>query len=252
MKNRRLISALFVLIMTSVFLCSCGIPTYWQPSNSTIISKRNTADGSISFDLQVDCYSGDEIPSSSEGGVGLILLYHVSQDNYNADFSAIKKSFEKEIRGSIPNGLTTVRSELGTPVISFTDSNSDESGLYAFTMASGDKNSYSLISAPNYNLKVNAYDPMNLRIDLELDNESVNPTYLIKCSEANSLFSEFYIGYSDLSCTDLQSVASYYNDSVSSYRYIHVYAAVSAQSNSFSNIYWSDIVYVGSFEILNQ
>ncbi len=60
----------------SVFICiclslsSCGIPTYWQPENSTVIVKNSSSeDTEIDFTTKVEFYSGDDGSNAPELGL---------------------------------------------------------------------------------------------------------------------------------------------------------------------------------------
>ncbi len=221
-----------IIVLVSVFLFSCGIPSYWLPSNSTVISKNSSKDANtVSFNVTVNYYSdqnGDNAPY-----IGLVLLYVYSDTLHgssNSSFdSALVKEFNSSYRGTIPNGLSTLKASYNTPIWSFTYD--DETfNVYAFTNGDGDS-----VSAYKYNKDISS-------------TEDFSTNYILKPKETKTDGVELYVDDSTTADSSLSFGLDSSNLSdLSEASYIHVYAAISAQGNNYSNLYWSDLVYVGSF-----
>lgn len=224
--RHRLAQNLVIAIAVSVFfafsLTSCGIPTYWQPKNSTVITKAtSSSDNEVNFNVNVNFYSGDD--GSNAPKIGLVLLYVYSDTQYTSGFSTeLVKQFNTAYRGTSPNGVSTLTSEADSAIWTFTVSDVTYS-VYAFDGA---------ISAPSYNkdLSSNTDISQAFRLVLNPDVDSVD------LYSGETLDSTLSFGLESSNLSKLQNSS-----------YIHVYAALSAQGQNYGNIYWSDLTYVGSF-----
>lgn len=227
MSYRHRLPILMMVIAVSVFLffclSSCGIPTYWQPKNSDVITKQNSTDSNeVDFTIKVTFYSGDD--GSNAPNIGLTLLYVYADSNYTVLDSELVKKFNSDYRGSIPNGISSLTNEKNEALWSFKVSDTDYN-VYAFTTISD-----SAISAWQYNKALSYNTDFSSSISLKL-NSTLDGVELYT---NETLDGTLKFGLSDL--TSLQ-------DS----EYIHVYAAISAQGANYGNIYWSNLTYVGSF-----
>lgn len=224
--------SVFICICLSLIFClslsSCGIPTYWQPKNSTVIVKNSSsADTEIDFTTKVEFYSGDDGSNAPE--LGLALLYVYSETQHSSSFDTeLVKTFNSDYRGSVPNGLSSLSCENNKAVWSFTVSDISYD-VYAFTSISG-----SAISAPNYNKSLTSNTDFSKAISLKL-NSDIDRVELYTDGVLDGTLS---FGLEDLSPLQESS-------------YVHVYAALSGQGANYSNIYWSNLTYVGSFSNFN-
>ena len=229
--RHRLALILIVAITVSVFfafgLTSCGIPTYWQPKNSTVLSRvTSSSDSEVQFKVNVNFYTGDDGTNAPQ--IGLVLLYVYSDSPYTSGFTTeLVKNFNSTYRGTIPNGLSTLESTSKEALWNFTVSDVTYN-VYAFDGA---------ISAPKYNLDLSSNTDISQTISLKL-NSSLDSAELYVGDTFNSTLSF------DLDSSNLAKL----QDS----DYIHVYAAISAQGENYGNIYWSDLTYVGSFSDYNN
>lgn len=223
---------LLIIVMVSVFLFSCGIPSYWEPSNETVISKNSTNEtDTVSFNVAVNYYEDQD--GNNAPNIGLLLLYvytNTLHGSSNSSFdAALVKEFNSSYRGTIPNGLSTLRALNNTPVWSFIY-DEETFYLYAFTDANGDA-----VKAFQYNKEIS-------------NTESFSTQYTLKLKETKTEGVELYV---ENSTTADCSLRFGLNDSnlrdLDESSYIHVYAAISAQGDNYSNLYWSNLVYVGSF-----
>ena len=232
MSNRhRLALILMLATAVSVFfafsLTSCGVPTYWQPKNTTVINRTtSSSDNEVKFNVNINFYADDA--GSNAPQIGLVLLYVSSNSQYNSGFTTeLVKEFNSSYRGTIPNGLSTLESTANEPIWTFT-LNEETYNVYAFDGA---------ISAPKYNFDLTSNTDISQTFTLKL-NSTVDSVELNVGDTNNSTFS---FGLDSSNLAKLQN-----SD------YIHVYAAVSAQGENYGNIYWSDLTYVGSFSDYNN
>ena len=77
----------------------------------------------------------------------------------------------------------------------------------------------------------------NISTDYTLKFVSINDGINLYVSSSSFVDSNFKFGLESTNLENLEESS-----------YIHVYAAISAQSNNYSNLYWSNLVYVGSFD----
>ena len=105
-------------------------------------------------------------------------------------------------------------------------------GVYAFTDSNGKS-----VSAYKYNLDITSKSDFVTTFSLKLAD---NIEEGIELYEDGSASKTAGLGFG------LET--SHMSELIDS-KYIHVYAAISAQGNVYSNLYWSNLVYVGSFEL---
>ncbi len=231
--------SVFLFFFLALFcLSSCGIPTYWQPKNSTVLKAGTSTDAEISFNVNVSFYAGDDLSNAPQLGLALLYVY---ADVPNANlFSTLDDEFNAEYRGTIPNGISSLSSEYNTAIWNFTV-NDTEYGVYAFTDATG-----SAISAPYYNFNLTSNTDISKSFTLRLVTDPSSPS---SSSEGASGVVGVELSDGTTKATlgfglDTSNLTSLQDSS-----YIHVYAALSAQGAQYSNIYWSDITYVGSLSV---
>ena len=224
-----------MIAAVSVFLCSCGIPTYWEPLNSdtTVVRKLSEEEDSegnkvLNFNIRVDYYTGDD--GENAPNMGLLLLY-VYSDSTNSSLSTeLVKKFNSDYRGTIPYGVSTLTATNDNPVWEFTVDETDY-GVYAFTDSNGEP-----VEAYKYNLDITSASSFNTKFSLKLvDNTDEGIEIYEDGSTSKTASYGFGLGSSRMS-------------ELKDSKYIHVYAAISAQGNVYSNLYWSHLEYVGSFE----
>ncbi len=234
MSYRHRLPILLIVVTVSVFLSlclfSCGIPTYWQPKNTDVITIKSTsASNEVDFTVKVNFYSGDD--GSNAPDIGLLLLYVYSDATHSSLDSELVKTFNSNYRGSIPNGVSTLSSENNVAVWNFTVNDIDYN-VYAFSPSTENG-----ISAWQYNRKLSFNTDFScsfsLRLNSDLDGVQL---YIDDVLDGTQNFG--------LDSTNLSSLQES--------NYVHVYAAISAQGGAnYSNIYWSNLTYVGSFSEFN-
>lgn len=230
MSFRHRLPILLMVIAVSVFLffClnSCGIPTYWEPKNSKVITIGSSSADEVNFTVNVNFYSGYD--GSNAPDIGLVLLYVYSDVLHSSLDSELVKKFNSNYRGSSPNGISTLSSENNVAVWDFTVNDIDYN-VYAFSPSSENG-----ISAWQYNRALSYDSDFSCSISLKL-NSDIDGVGL-------------YIN-GELDGTQTFGLDSTNLSSLQESNYVHVYAAISALGANYSNIYWSNLTYVGSFSL---
>lgn len=221
MKSRRLSSVMHILIVASVFLFSaCGIPTYIEPKID--ISRIDSSDY-VEFNLKYESENSGYLNGES---IGLALFYYVESGSaLGSQTSYINTWFKNDVRISERDGVVLNVKNVGTPLKTIKGTNDQEFDLYIF-----DKES-TFVDAPSYNYKlIDSAGPINLKFRLSyIESNKI----LLEVFENSILIaSKFLYIDSDINLDP--------NDSIC------VYAAVSVQSNNYSNLYWSNIYYEGA------
>lgn len=213
-------SVFFTLL---ALLSSCGVPTYIVPTVkfTPISSEDQTTEFKVS-------YSSDSSVSGSVDKIGLLLVYYLDDSSgANSEKSRIPSNFKSTYVTSTNDGRVVYISDIDDPVVSYTY-NSADYNAYAFSVDG------SAVAAPYY-----TYLPFG-----GLDNtQSVNLT--LKLTYDNSL-KTVALEDSDSNSTTLGFDSSF---NPSSKQHIRVFAAVSVQSENYSNIYWSALTNVGDIVI---
>ena len=217
MKSRRRTS-IILLMATSVFLCllmSCGIPTPLVPTID--FTKGSTTSSSSTFSVS---YKGDAV--GDYGKVGLIILYYPYESSSvdSQDDSKIRSTFSSKYRVSNIDGVFIDVTE-GSPLYEITDSQKETAYVYAF----------------------------------EIEGKAVeSPTYTLALSTTGDFISSITINYdSETNCFELQlddslppiNLTLDDDISLSETPYLHLYAALTAQSSQYSNLFWSELKCVG-------
>lgn len=223
-----------MIVAVSVFLCSCGIPNYWSPSNTTVVRKvSGVGEDAVGFNVNVEYYAGDD--GDNAPNIGLLLLYIYSDEAYASTDSELVKKFNSNYRGSSSteiNGISTITAENNEPIWEFTVTDATY-GVYAFTDANGDA-----VKAYKYNLDISSGTNINSNYILKLADDIERGIILYDAANETTPIAQYAFGL------DSESFEKLKNSS-----YVHVYAAVSAQGNGYSNLYWSSLVHVGSFNL---
>lgn len=220
MKSRRLSSVMHILIVASVFLFSaCGIPTYIEPKISI-----KSVDSSTSLNFNVK-YASENSGHANAEKIGLILFYNIDSGSLaGTQTSYVKSWFSKNARTTERDGVV-VSPEYSKEIAKLKGTNDQEFDLYVF-----DKLHYA-VTAPEYNYALDdSSGPINLefRLSYDADNRVNMQVY------ENSVLSVSTILYLDADLT-LDATDSF-----------SIYGAVSVQSDNYSNLYWSDLTYIGA------
>jgi len=209
MKRRRHILCL-LMIMASLFLYSCGIPTICTLNNINI-NKVTTTDNTVQMTVKGTDTDLEKVSSSCPG---LLLCYVETDDFVFTDSSKITSEFSKTVSNNSKIFINNNNEILTT----------DDYVLYAFQKdAAGAR-----VSTPSYSLNLHPYIT-GVTMDADLTLEHVEgQQFAIK---ANSLY---------IRTEDREKTRN---------NFIHVFAAFSAEQGEFTNTYWSSLVYLGYIDI---
>lgn len=228
MNSGRRLSMKISLRTASVFLClallfscfGCGIPNYIIPTVSMVTGSEN----GISTEFTLN-YSSDSSVAGSKDRIGLLLLYYID-DAANSEKTRIPNNFKEKYVTSDYDGVVVNLKSPDEPVVNY-DYNGIEHKAYAFTL-DGDA-----VSAPYYvyaqfgGLDNTASVSLNIKLSYNSGDKTVT---------LNDGTNNFKLGF-DSSFTPEEN------------RYIRIFAAVSVQSENYSNLYWSAMKYVGAIKL---
>ena len=213
MNSRRRIS-IVLLIAASVFLCilaSCGIPTYIVPTVNAV----NTSSSAKTTSFNV-MYEGDGV--GDYGKVGLILLYYLDSSESgtidSSDNTKIRNAFASKYKLNKYDGVI-VSVDAESKLYDFTTYQGDTGNVYAFELDGIP------VDAPSYTLSMNTTGDFTTSITLDYIAENTIQMSVDGAVQETNL---------TLKTSD---------------KSIHVFAAVSVQSSQYSNLFWSDLYYVG-------
>lgn len=214
-KERRRLILCFLIIAASLFLFSCGIPTIIS-LKSINITRNQLSDTSVEIIV-----SGNEpdLDLVSSRCPGLLLCYIVTENQEQGIMikDDVVDAFSKNFTNKI--------------VISNIDSSMfkvDDYTLYAFKP---DQSEYSHVGSPTYNHNLHKYiSGHNINAELTLTHYE-NQAYDL--SDGESLYNRIY------------------TSDVKGQKYIHIFAAFTAEEGMFTNVYLSDLSYIGYIIVNN-
>ena len=210
-----------VFLSFLVLLTSCGVPTYYVPKFTVSPVTKSTTSSTGEFNLT---YTPDAtVTTGAEDYCGMVLLYYIG-DSTNSESSTIISKFKSQFTPSTYNGVVLNLEDSDDPVITYTNSSSQTINVYAFT------NDGTVVEAPEYNLSIPIATTYSVTASLTYNSETGKVDYADDSPCALNL--GFYKGFTPTAT-----------------QYIWIYAAVSTQGDSFSNIYWSDLKLVGNIVI---
>ncbi len=233
MKTRRH-SSITLLMVASVFLSllvlltSCGVPTYFVPKFS-VTTSDSTEDESATFSFT---YTPDStITTTSSDHAGLLLLYYYGNSSLSStDRSNIIKAFRSNYIINTNDGRVVSPDSIDDPVVTYTSTDGTSTyDVYAFTLNG------SLIQAPTYNYSIDIDETYSTSVTLTYNDPDTTVT------------GDEYVSYQDDNALFTMQFDSSFVPAGD--KYIWVFAAISAQGESFSNIYWSDLKYAGHMVI---
>lgn len=152
-------------------------------------------------------------------GPGLFIGYTVFDSPTLSNTNIIISEFSKKYGNSNSLGLNVVRPEAGKSIL-------NEVELYSFTLEK------SQVSAWKYHYDLDGYSSIVNRLNFTIKDQSIN----------------VLDDYNDICFTLNNTEGKIFEDS----DYVHIFAAFSCQStsnNNFSNLYWSDLTYLGCLQI---
>ncbi len=222
-----MVASVFLTLL--VLLASCGVPTYIVPTVK--FTQGSSADQTTSFTVS---YSSDSSGSGCVDKIGLLLVYyHDDSSNANSEKSRIPSNFKSTYITSTYDGRVVYLSDIDDPVVSYTN-NDVEYNAYAFTLNGFvvEAPYYTYLSTAGLDNTADGLDntaDVTLNIELTYDNDEKS----VKLQDDSTLF---YLGFDS-------------NFNPSENEYIRVFAAISVQSDNYSNLFWSPLTYVGAMQV---
>ena len=202
------------MIMASLFLFSCGIPTIITLNNINI-SQIKKSDNTVEMLVRG---TDTDLEKVSAYCPGLLLCYVESDSDYLFNQDKIISAFSKTVSNNNKIYINDNNEILTTE--------EDKYILYAFQKDTQGTR----VSTPSYSLNLHPFmSGLTMNADLTLEYVSGQEFKL----KNNSL----YIRTEDRTQTNNN--------------YIHVFAAFSAEQGDFTNTYWSTLVYLGCIELTN-
>lgn len=214
-KNGHRTLIILIIVMVSVILCSCGIPTFCDLSN---ISISSTSDIS-SFNVT----GSDSDVSKITAGPGLTLCYYICDET--DDYSSINSKMIKEFTSKSSPTLV-INSDCSISEIEFSSGKYTDYTLYAFSINGVRPQS------PVYNISLSPY-VSGTTVSASFTGGSVDKTEKTYTISASSLDYTFSFEESDKThefTTDTRIV---------------IFAALTSGAGNFSTPYWSKLVYLG-------
>lgn len=235
--------------LAALFLCSCGIPSYFYTTDSYYginktesyfyLNSRSDTDGDLN--LVTD-------------GPGMLVFYYI--DNKESSVN-LDSQFKTVFQGTNGIGITPGYISKGEPIISYT-TDEKQFNVCAFTKDSGTVQkpkdfAYNLDYRQTdgnikywYSLDFNSTDKtmeMILSPDNVIDSSSVDKKIILKRFDGKS----FLISQQDIrnSKDEDYSMISKDND----FYYVHVFISLAFQEGNFSNKFWTDPFECGSYRV---
>lgn len=260
---------LLILVLSLFIFSSCGIPSI---NNFEIsLNSQNDGDFNIVFDMSIPAFSDLLSDASSSSSPGLLLLYTVSSKT-NIPYNNMIYLFNTNYRGTTYQGRNFSFGSVNRICdynLSSSNSYTDKAttiGLYPLNYIGYD-DSYN-IKAPAYTYSLKSIvDGSTIYVNNNVDNGVIEYSYnKTNSTEDNTLIGsmvryngEPFVTYTQMSGSgNLTSNPDYYDwaqgmdsDSLTN-TYVHLFAAINVTpgtSAMFSNIYWTNLVYIGYVEI---
>ncbi len=251
MQNRHhIISALLLVVVMSVFLSSCGIPSvdeYISMENISILPTTSNSDIILKFQMSSD---NDEI-SRINKGPSLLLTYAIGQGT--AD-TAITGSDRDGLVNSLNSYLEKNKIYNGEnkPIVTYNSIN-----MYSFQRL--EENEFTFVENPLYSFEMGKirtdanyfenygydyYSYVNNQLKLRISQEE---SYITEEGYKGYYYSVAYDGSSE----DEQLLMINPMGKIPEGSRIYLFAAIAPGSGNFSFPSWSKAKFIGSFQINN-
>ena len=211
MKRRRHILCLLIIV-ASLFLYSCGVPTICTLNNLSI-SKVSKSDNTVEFTIKGTDSDLDLVSTSCPG---LLLCYVESNSFVLTNVSEVTNAFSNTVTNKV-----------------YIDNNNvilttDNYTLYAFQKDTEGTR----VSTPSFSLNLHP-DITDTTMDADIIVEYVADQEFFITDSINN--QNLYVINEDRAQTE-----NYF---------IHIFAAFSAEQGDFTNTYWSNLLYVGCIDM---
>ncbi|MCR5731761.1 MAG: hypothetical protein K6G51_02310 [Sphaerochaetaceae bacterium] len=266
------ISLIFFIILTLFLFVSCGTPTIINFTDAiSLVSTSDTTNNTISLHFTVDTNEFENITSSDldSASPSVVFLYSITDNSTTNIYQGtkFKSLFSSKYKGTNYFGYPIYEIDEGNGIceVSLSDLDSSLSGTYSLFPLK--RSGISTVADPTY-----TYSQSESDIDF-LNNETYTFTFSVEKSTDYNYKMKVNISVEDESLKDeniyrYKSNEYFYtlnssdiSDSAKDYSFvtnnssvkgnttsINFFAAVNFRGN-FSNIFWSDLKYVGSITL---
>lgn len=249
MKKQRympFIASVFLSLLVSFFaFSSCGIPVLFSAETSIKATENDTITATITIDDEL----GNLALINSGTGPSLFLAYIVTHTGEELEIrSKIISAFRTTYQGTMNNGRQ-VPTHSEEPILISKDDADDPYRLYILSKRTISRPTFHATSKipinPNTTVQIASVpgSESNTTI-LSLtwtagDEYTINTPYLVRYngSEFSNDGGEEFPDYL------LPEPSSFPN------RYCHIFAAINVSDGKFTNIYWSDLTYLGAVKL---
>ncbi|NLZ76787.1 MAG: hypothetical protein GX911_02330 [Spirochaetales bacterium] len=243
-----------VLIVSAFFvLLGCGIPTIFTIQSSIKVHLKEETKTTARYTVSQG--ASEELGRiDPEHGPKILLGYAITASDATFDgfsSSRLRTAFEEKA-GKAPYGRHIRSGAYADGIFSVKDAYDNEYVVYPFSDTSG-----GTFTSPNYHVMYSdptkALITLKARIETDVVLEYIKDEGIFTVTTTNPLYknrtNDELTRIQQKRFSSIQSedadVASYDPSDM----YVHLFAAINISQGDFTNIYWTDIAYLGSIRI---
>jgi hypothetical protein len=284
MRNIRLsrLISLILTVATLIFFISCGIPFFINFDNDIALKKGNSTDKEIEFTVTISARGLNKIQADPDYNFSstpsLKFFYVLSNESGRTSYlppneiyriDNIEGIFRSNYKGSTGNGYPLivptfyVYTNTEDKAKNFARSrqllknwdNSKEEGIIVGTFYNETEGQ--LNGAPKMDYLLDLIASQDLLLKLENNKVKLYKNNNIVEESVFTAFNEQSFPFDDGSLNSFINISKdkdkvFLNPlSGTNTLYLHLWVAIYGGEGSFTNIYWSDLTYLGSFDLYN-
>ena len=228
---------LSIIILLTLFLSSCGIPTVYNfDSLIDLTFSNDNKTLTVTFD-NTNADKADAFKTINTSNSPSIIYFYTITSKEHAELVSLKSEFKKLYVGD---------NKFGTPIIVpkqdslFSVDNGD---LKFYVLNKKDNNIYAPTYSEKLNVALGSVSPTKTTVDIPISYDLSTKILMINSFEYNRFNNT---AFSD----NTANLTEYYEGSTNSFGdiYLNIYAAVNAIGD-FSNIYWTELHEVTSIDL---
>jgi hypothetical protein len=231
-----------LLLLASVFFmlffANCGIPTLFNVT--TTITRTSYTNTAIEFKVTISD-KNDNLEMIENGKAPSLLLAYIVTDLPDINYRSIATEFSKQYQRT-PHGIQIDRRFDDRPILESADG---DLKLFVFSGPQLEKPLYHATAknpmSPNETFKISLESNPDESFNLKLT--SIDSTYNVKVTSLVR-----YNG-SNFEAPGLKDDLDYIVPETNLDRHCHIFAAINVGEGTFTNIYWSDLTYLGSLAL---
>jgi len=267
------ISVFFIILLLPILFFSCGIPNYINFDNKIRIESidQDNDQNLIEFNVKFNSNPYSEVDNfTTEPSIK--LFYAISDNlslsspvygNSSYKLSHIEPTFNTNYKKSSGNGIELPQETEGSLAAFYLYTDSNEK-IRQFTISRSNLpkiNKEGILVGTFYSKKHNKFNKPP-KMDYVFQSDNLQQSFKLVYNEDNGVIE--FINKNDNSTIDefgsynkasfnkqfyLEEDKGFYEGGDSSDRYIHIWGAIYGGRGSFTNIWWSNLEYLGYFEI---